>query len=66
MDFYESTDKYYYADDPAGGFSPEDCVRMKESILNIISKFPEKNFTIYSHGTISTDLKNCKLIKLEK
>jgi len=65
MDFYENTDKYYYADDPASGFSPEDCVRMKESILNIIGKFPEKNFNIYTVGDISTDLENCKITRLE-
>lgn len=64
MDFYENTNKFYYADDPASGFSPEDCARMKESILNIVSKFPEKNFTIYTCGNVETDLENCKVIQV--
>jgi hypothetical protein len=66
MDFYENKDEMYYADDPTpAGFSGESTPMMKESIFNLIGKFPEKNFFIYSFADIKSDLKNCKIIKLE-
>tara|TARA_Y100001963_G_C6711110_1_gene414294 strand:- start:240 stop:995 length:756 start_codon:yes stop_codon:yes gene_type:complete len=67
MDFYENKKEMYYADDPTpAGFSGEDTPKMKESVFNLIEKFPDKNFFIYSFANISTKLKNCKIIKLEK
>ena len=60
MDFY---DVGYLTDGGPGG--PENGEKMKSSILRLIEKYPDKQFTIYTSGNLETTTSNLNVIKVK-
>jgi|2_EtaG_2_1085320.scaffolds.fasta_scaffold06662_2 hypothetical protein len=59
MDFYESP--YFTFENEGGG--PTDGKPMKESLIELIKNFSNKNFKVYTYGNIDIDSDNCEVIK---